>query len=147
MEGTELKRVVITGLGSITPIGTGKEDYWDSLVQGKSGVSHITNFDTEGYTSTIGAEVVDFHPEEYMDKKEAKRMDKFAQFAVAATKLAIEDSKIELENIDKKRVGVILGSGVGGIGTLESEHTKLIEKGPRRVSPFFIPMIDRKSVV
>ena len=136
-----MKRVVITGLGSITPIGTGKEDYWDSLVQGKSGVSHITNFDTEGYTSTIGAEVVDFHPEEYMDKKEAKRMDKFAQFAVAATKLAIVDSKIELENIDKKRVGVILGSGVGGIGTLESEHTKLIEKGPRRVSPFFIPMM------
>lgn len=136
-----MKRVVITGLGPITPVGTGKEEYWNSLVEGKSGISHITNFDTEGYTSTIGAEVVDFHPAEYMDKKEAKRMDKFAQFAVAATKLAIEDSKLELENIDKRRVGVILGSGVGGIETLESEHTKLMEKGPRRVSPFFIPMM------
>ncbi|WP_077368642.1 beta-ketoacyl-ACP synthase II [Anaerosalibacter sp. Marseille-P3206] len=136
-----MKRVVITGLGPITPIGTGKEDYWNSLIEGKSGISHITNFDTEGYTSTIGAEVANFHPEEYMDKKEAKRMDKFAQFAVAATKLAIEDSKIDLESIDKRRVGVILGSGVGGIETLESEHTKLMEKGPRRVSPFFIPMM------
>ena len=136
-----MKRVVITGLGPITPIGTGKENYWNSLVEGKSGVRHITNFDTEGYTSTIGAEVVDFHPEEYMDKKEAKRMDKFAQLAVAATKLAIDDSKLDLDNIDKRRVGVILGSGVGGIETLESEHTKLMEKGPRRVSPFFIPMM------
>jgi len=141
LEGTELKRVVITGLGPITPIGTGKENYWNSLIEGKSGISNITNFDTEGYTSTIGAEVADFHPEEYMDKKEAKRMDKFAQFAVAATKLAIEDSKIDLDSIDKRRVGVILGSGVGGIETLESEHTKLMEKGPRRVSPFFIPMM------
>lgn len=136
-----MKRVVITGLGPITPIGTGKENYWNSLIEGKSGISNITNFDTEGYTSTIGAEVADFHPEEYMDKKEAKRMDKFAQFAVAATKLAIEDSKIDLDSIDKRRVGVILGSGVGGIETLESEHTKLMEKGPRRVSPFFIPMM------
>lgn len=136
-----MKRVVITGLGPITPIGTGKENYWDSLIKGKSGVSHITNFDTTGYASTIGAEVIGFHPEEYMDKKEAKRMDKFAQFAVAATKLAIEDGNLDLDSIDKRRVGVVLGSGVGGIETLESEHTKLMEKGPRRVSPFFIPMM------
>jgi len=136
-----LRRVVITGLGPITSIGIGKENYWNSLIEGKSGISYITNFDTEGYTSKIGAEVKDFQPEEYMDKKEAKRMDKFAQFAVAATKLALEDSELNLDDIDKERVGVILGSGVGGIETLEAEHTKLMEKGPRRVSPFFIPMM------
>lgn len=136
-----MRRVVITGLGPITSIGIGKENYWNSLIEGKSGISYITNFDTEGYTSKIGAEVKDFQPEEYMDKKEAKRMDKFAQFAVAATKLALEDSEFNLDDIDKERVGVILGSGVGGIETLEAEHTKLMEKGPRRVSPFFIPMM------
>ncbi|WP_416197456.1 MAG: beta-ketoacyl-ACP synthase II [Sporanaerobacter sp.] len=136
-----MRRVVITGLGPITSIGIGKENYWNSLIEGKSGISYITNFDTEGYTSKIGAEVKDFQPEEYMDKKEAKRMDKFAQFAVAATKLALEDSELNLDDIDKERVGVILGSGVGGIETLEAEHTKLMEKGPRRVSPFFIPMM------
>jgi 3-oxoacyl-[acyl-carrier-protein] synthase II len=141
LEVIQLRRVVITGLGPITSIGIGKENYWNSLIEGKSGISYITNFDTEGYTSKIGAEVKDFQPEEYMDKKEAKRMDKFAQFAVAATKLALEDSELNLDDIDKERVGVILGSGVGGIETLEAEHTKLMEKGPRRVSPFFIPMM------
>ena len=137
----ELRRVVITGLGPVTSIGIGKEDFWTSLLEGKSGISQITNFDTEGYVTTIGAEVKDFNPEDYIDKKEAKRMDKFAQFAIAGTKLALEDSKIDLNNIDKKRVGVILGSGVGGIETLEAEHTKLMERGARRVSPFFIPMM------
>ena len=136
-----MRRVVITGLGPITSLGIGKEDYWDSLIEGRSGISYITNFDTENYVSKIGAEVKDFNPEDYMDRKQAKRMDKFAQFAVAGAKLAIEDSKIDLDKINKKRVGVILGSGVGGIETLESEHTKLMEKGPRRVSPFFIPMM------
>jgi 3-oxoacyl-[acyl-carrier-protein] synthase II len=137
----ELRRVVITGLGPVTSIGIGKEAYWTSLVEGKSGISHITNFDTEGYTTTIGAEVKDFNPEEYIEKKEAKRMDKFAQFAIAGTQLALEDSGLDLNSIDKKRVGVILGSGVGGIETLEAEHTKLMERGARRVSPFFIPMM------
>ena len=136
-----MRRVVVTGLGPITSIGIGKEDYWTSLVHGKSGISQITNFDTKDYVTTIGSEVKNFKPEEYMSRKEAKRMDKFAQLAVAGTYLALEDSKIDLDKIDKSRVGVILGSGVGGIETLESEHTKLMKRGPHRVSPFFIPMM------
>ncbi len=136
-----MRRVVVTGLGPVTSIGIGKEEYWDSLIEGRSGISHITNFDTEGYTTTIGSEVKNFNPEKYIDKKEAKRMDRFAQFAIAGTQLALEDSGLDLDSIDKRRVGVILGSGVGGIETLEREHTKLMERGAKRVSPFFIPMM------
>lgn len=136
-----MRRVVVTGLGPVTSIGIGKEEYWNSLIEGKSGISHITKFDTEGYTTTIGSEVKEFDPEKYIDKKEAKRMDRFAQFAIAGTQLALEDSGLDLDNIDKRRVGVILGSGVGGIETLEAEHTKLMKRGAKRVSPFFIPMM------
>lgn len=136
-----MRRVVVTGLGPVTSIGIGKEEYWDSLIEGRSGISHITNFDTEGYTTTIGSEVKNFNPEKYIDKKEAKRMDRFAQFAIAGTQLALEDSGLDLDSIDKRRAGVILGSGVGGIETLEREHTKLMERGAKRVSPFFIPMM------
>lgn len=136
-----MKRVVVTGLGPITPIGIGKENYWKSLMEGRSGISRITNFDPENHASQIAGEVKDFNPEDYMEKKEAKRMDRFSQFAVAGAMLAVEDSKINVDSLDKERVGVILGSGVGGIETLEKEHSKLIKKGPRRVSPFFIPMM------
>ena len=136
-----MRRVVVTGLGPVTSIGIGKEEYWNSLIEGKSGISHITKFDTEGYTPTIGSEVKESDPEKYIDKKEAKRMDRFAQFAIAGTQLALEDSGLDLDNIDKRRVGVILGSGVGGIETLEAEHTKLMKRGAKRVSPFFIPMM------
>lgn len=136
-----MKRVVITGVGPITPIGIGKENYWESLMEGKSGISQITNFDSTNHASKIAGEVKDFHPEDYIKKREAKKMDKFSQLAIAGTILAINDSKLDVDNIDKERVGVILGSGVGGIETLEREHTKLIERGPKRVSPFFIPMM------
>ncbi|MCR2043311.1 beta-ketoacyl-ACP synthase II [Anaerosalibacter massiliensis] len=136
-----MKRVVVTGLGPVTPIGVGKENYWESLVEGKSGISYITNFDIENYESKIGGEVKDFHPEDYMKKKDAKRMDKFSQFAVAGTQLAIEDSRLNLNTIDKERVGVILGSSVGGISTAELEHTKYLKKKSKRVRPLFIPMI------
>ncbi|MCR2043313.1 beta-ketoacyl-ACP synthase II [Anaerosalibacter massiliensis] len=136
-----MKRVVITGLGPITPIGIGKEDYWKSLMEGKSGISRITNFDPENHASKIAGEVKDFRPEDYIEKREAKRMDKFSQLAIAGTILAMKDSKLDIDKIDKERAGVILGSGVGGIETLEKEHTKLLEKGPKRVSPFFIPMM------
>ena len=136
-----MKRVVITGLGPITPIGIGKEDYWKSLMEGKSGISRITNFDPENHASKIAGEVKDFRPEDYIEKREAKRMDKFSQLAIAGTILAMKDSKLDVDKIDKERAGVILGSGVGGIETLEKEHTKLLEKGPKRVSPFFIPMM------
>lgn len=136
-----MRRVVVTGLGPITPIGIGKENYWKSLMEGRSGISRITNFDPENHASQIAGEVKDFNPENYIERKEAKRMDRFSQFAVAGAMLAVEDSEIDIDSLDKERVGVILGSGVGGIETLEKEHSKLVEKGPRRVSPFFIPMM------
>lgn len=136
-----MKRVVITGLGPVTPIGIGKENYWQSLIEGRTGISYIKNFDAKNHVSKIAGEVKDFHPADYMGKKEAKRMDKFSQFAVVGAKLAIDDSKLDVEKVNKERVGVILGSGVGGIETLEKEHTKLVERGPKRVSAFFIPMM------
>ena len=131
-----MRRVVITGIGPITPIGIGKEKYWNSLIEGKSGIGKITCFDAEDFSVKIAGQVDDFCPEDYMDKKQAKKMDRFAQFAVAGTEIAIKDSEM-----NKKRVGVIIGSGVGGIQTFEKEHTKLLEKGPKRISPFFIPMM------
>ncbi len=136
-----MRRVVITGIGPITPIGIGKEKYWNSLIEGKSGIGKITCFDAEDFSVKIAGQVDDFCPEDYMDKKQAKKMDRFAQFAVAGTEIAIKDSEMNLDKIDKKRVGVIIGSGVGGIQTFEKEHTKLLEKGPKRISPFFIPMM------
>lgn len=135
------KRVVITGLGAITPIGIGKNEFFQSLKKGVSGIDKITKFDTAGYETQIAAEVKEFDPNQYIDKKEAKRMDRFTQFAVAASKLAIEDAKLDTEKVDQHRFGVVLGSGIGGIETLEKEYQKLAEKGPNRVSPFFIPMM------
>lgn len=136
-----MKRIVITGLGAITPIGLGKEEFWNSLIEGKSGIGPVTRFDTRDFNAKIGAEVKGFDPIEYMDKKEARRMDKFSQYAVAAAKLAIEDGNISLENIDRNRVGVIVGTGIGGVEVFEQEHSKLMERGPNRVSPLFIPMM------
>ncbi len=136
-----MKRVVITGLGAITPIGIGKTNYWNSLLQGKSGIGYISRFDTENYEVKIGAEVKDFNPSDFIDKREAKRMDRFTQYAVVAAKLALEDGSVPLNNLNLEKAGVIIGSGIGGMETLEKEHNKLIEKGPKRVSPFFIPMM------
>lgn len=135
----KLKRVVLTGLGAITPIGIGKDSFWNSLLQGNSGIDNITRFDTKNYDVKIAGEVKGFEPQDYIDKKEAKRMDRFSQFAVAATKLAIEDGKIDLESLDRERIGTIIGSGVGGIETIENEVTKYNDRGPSRVSPVFIP--------
>lgn len=136
-----MKRVVITGLGAVTPIGIGKDEYWNSLLKGNSGIDYITRFDTENYDTKIGAEVKDFSPQDFMNKKESKRLDRFIQYAVAGTSLALEDGQVNLEKLDKDRIGVILGSGIGGMETLEKEHTKLLGRGPKRVSPFFIPMM------
>lgn len=136
-----MKRVVITGLGAITPIGIGKEEFWSSLIQGKSGIGYITRFDTTDYDTKIGAEVKDFDPTDYIDKKESKRMDRFTQFAVAATKLALEDGNIDLEKENLDKVGVVVGAGIGGMETLETEFNKMKERGPNRVSPLFIPMM------
>ncbi len=136
-----MKRVVITGIGAITPIGIGKENYWNSLLKGNSGIGYITRFDTKDHDVKIGAEVKDFNPTDFLDKKEAKRMDRFAQFAVAATKLAIEDGNINLDDLNKDRIGAIIGSGIGGIETLEAEVNRYTDKGAKRVSPLFIPMM------
>lgn len=135
------KRVVITGIGMISPVGIGKETFWNSMKEGKSGVGLITRFDTDEYSVKIAAEVKDFDPTEYIDKKDAKRMDRFTQYAMAASKLAIEDSKLDLDNINNDKFGVILGSGIGGLETFEEQHKKMLDKGPKRVSPFFIPMM------
>ncbi len=135
------RRVVITGIGVISPIGSGKENYWNALRNNVNGIDKITKFDTSEYSTQIAAEVKDFNPHDYIDKKEARRMDRFTHFAIAASKQAIDDSNIDLESVDLNRFGVTLGSGIGGIATLEQEHQKLISKGPRRISPFFIPMM------
>ncbi|TNJ64255.1 beta-ketoacyl-ACP synthase II [Paenibacillus hemerocallicola] len=136
------RRVVITGMGVMSSLGHDLETFWNNLMAGKSGVSIIESFDTSEYTTHIAAEIHDFNPEDYMDKKEARRMDRFVQFAVAASQFAVKDAKLEIgENTDPERCGVYVGSGIGGLGTWEEQHKILLEKGPKRVSPFFIPMM------
>ncbi|WMM25681.1 beta-ketoacyl-ACP synthase II [Tissierella sp. MB52-C2] len=136
-----MKRVVITGLGAVTPIGIGKEKFWNSLIQGKSGIGLITRFDTKEFDTKIGAEVKDFNPSDYIDKKEAKRMDRFTQYAVVGAKLAIEDGNLNLDKLNLDKVGVVIGVGIGGMETMETEYGKLRDRGPSRVSPLFIPMM------
>lgn len=135
------KRVVITGLGIISPVGTGLKTFWSTLTEGVSGIRRVTRFDPASFSTKIAGEVVDFEPTNYMEKKEARRMDRFTQFAVAATGMAINDASLDLEQANRDRIGVILGSGVGGIETLEEQARVLAEKGPGRVSPFFVPMM------
>ena len=134
------RRVVVTGLGPVTPVGTGKDEFWGSLIAGKSGVGHITQFDTTGFKVTIAAEVKDFDFAKYGDKKESKRMDRVTQFAVAAAKLAIEDAKLDMSQEDALRCGVCVGSGIGGINTFLEQAIKFHEKGAAKISPFFVPM-------
>ncbi|PAK54569.1 beta-ketoacyl-ACP synthase II [Paenibacillus sp. 7541] len=136
------QRVVITGMGVMTSLGQDLDTFWNHLMEGKSGVSRIESFDVSEYTTQIAAEMKDFNPEEYMDRKEARKMDRFVQLAVAAGVKALEDSGLKIgENVDAERVGVSIGSGIGGLGTWEDQHNILLEKGPKRVSPFFIPMM------
>lgn len=134
-------RVVITGMGAITPIGNDSNTFWNNIKNGECGVDFITAFDTENFSTKLAAEVKDFNPADYMDFKEAKRMDRFSQLAVAAAKEAVEDSKIDLDSIDAERFGVIVGAGIGGIGTTEAQHSVLVDKGAKRVNPLIIPMI------
>lgn len=133
-------RVVVTGMGAITPVGNDVESFWKNIKEGKCGIDYITYFNTDAFKVKIAAEVKDFKPEEYMDRKEAKRMDRFCQYALAAAKEAIEDSGLDMENMNKERLGVLIGSGIGGLATIEKEVRTLVEKGPNRVSPLFIPM-------
>ncbi len=134
------RRVVVTGIGAITPLGKTTSETWEGLKNGKNGIAPITAFDTENFKAKLGAEVKDFDPKEYMDVNDTLRTDRYAQFAVAAADQAVEESKIE-GNVDPDRFAVIFGTGIGGIGTFEREHTKLMERGPRRVSSLFVPMM------
>ena len=138
----ERKRVVITGMGVVTPIGSGKDQFWNALVEGRSGVDLVTRFDTSDFKTKIGAEIRDFDPQQYgITPKDAKRMDLFTQYGVAAASLAIEDAALELAEYND-RVGTIIGTGIGGLMTLEEEKRKLVEsRNPSRVSPFLIPMM------
>jgi len=137
-----LRRVVVTGIGVIAPNGIGKESFWSSIISGKSGISRITHFDPADFPSQIAGEVRDFEPNDYFEKKELRRLDRFSQFGIVATQMAVEDSKLKLDEGDlASKVGVIVGSGIGGLATLEREHKVLLEKGVRRVSPFLIPMM------
>lgn len=135
------RRVVVTGQGVISPIGNGKDAFWNALKIGENGIRPIASFDTTEYKAKLAAEVLDFDPTDYMEKKEARRMDRFCQFAVAAAKLCMDDANIDLEAVDRERFGVMIGSGVGGLQTMCSESAKLDAGGPRKVSPFMIPMI------
>lgn len=135
------KRVVITGIGAITPLGNDINTLWQNLISGKSGMGLITRFNTDEYSTKIAAEIKDFHPEEYLDNKEVRKMDLFCQYVVIAALKAWKDSQLNINNEDVNRIGVIAGSGIGGLNTLETQCQILIEKGPRRISPFFITML------
>lgn len=134
-------RVVITGFGAVTPLGLTVADTWKSLLEGKSGVGTITSFPTEGLSTTIAAQVKGFDPEKYIDKKTARRMDLNEQYCMAAAQMAFDDAKLDVNALDLDRCGVVIGSGIGGIKTLEDQHRTMFERGADRVSPFFIPMM------
>jgi 3-oxoacyl-[acyl-carrier-protein] synthase II len=135
------RRVVVTGMGMVSPLGTGVEKTWQALIQGKSGVARITKFDPTGFDTQIAAEVKDFVPENFMDKKELRRTDIFIQYAMASAAMALEDSQLKITPANADRVGVVVGAGLGGLTTIEFYHKVLLEKGPSRISPFFIPML------
>ena len=135
------KRIVVTGMGPVTPVGIGLEEFWSSLLAGKSGVGYTEGFDTSQHDCKISAEIKNFNMRDYIDARDARRMDRFCQFAVVAAKLALQNSGLCLENEDRTRIGVSVGTGVGGSQTWESQHKILLEKGPSRVSPLFVPMM------
>lgn len=137
---SENRRVVVTGIGAITPLGNNVADTWEGMKNGKNGIAPITLFDTEKFKSKLGAEVKGFDPKEYLEVNDVLRTDRYAQFAVAAAQQAVDESGVE-GTVDPERFAVIFGTGIGGINTFENEHTKLMEKGPRRVSPLFVPMM------
>lgn len=135
------RRVVVTGMGAITPIGNSVESFWESVKQEKIGFAPITHFDTAEYKCKLAAEVKNFNPEDYMDKKSARRMESFCQYAIAASKEAMEDSGIQMDQEDPYMVGCAIGSGVGSLQALEREHGRLMEKGPSKVGPMLVPLM------
>ncbi|MDR0418229.1 MAG: beta-ketoacyl-ACP synthase II [Puniceicoccales bacterium] len=138
---SELHRVVVTGLGSITSLGSNVDSFWNNIVTGKSGITRIATFDPKSYPCQIGAEVKDFNPENYMDVRDAKHSDRFTHFAIAATRSAIQDAMFDLKQFDPFRVGVIIGSGIGGVDTIQKQTARFHNMGALRVSPFMIPSL------
>ena len=134
-------RVFVTGTGVISPLGNNTEEFWKNLIAGKSGAGPITRFDASSFTTRFACEVKDFTTEGVIDRKDAKRMDRFVQFAVVASREALQSSGMDVDSEDRDRIGVVLGSGIGGMETFEAQHRVLSERGPERVSPFFIPMM------
>jgi len=135
------RRVVVTGMGMVSPLGNSVEKSWQALIEGKSGVGRITKFDPTGFDTQIAAEVKGFVPENFIDKKEIKRMDIFIQYAMAGSVMAMEDSQLKITPANAERVGVVVGAGLGGLTTIETYHKILMERGPGRISPFFIPAL------
>jgi len=133
------RRVVVTGLGMISPLGVGNEATWQGLIEGRSGIGTITKFDASAYAARIAGEVKGFDPEQWIEKKDVKKSDTFIHYAIAAAQMAVDDAKLDTKAEDSDRVGVIIGSGIGGLPLIEEMHRKLVERGPSRISPFFIP--------
>ncbi len=137
----EKRRVVVTGVGLLTPLGVGVEESWSGLIQGKSGIKKITHFDASAFPTQIAGEIEGFNPENYIEPKEIKKMDRFIHLAVGAAEMAMRDSGLKITEGNAEKVGVIIGSGIGGLPAIEHYHSVLLEKGPRRITPFFIPML------
>ena len=135
------RRVVITGMGLVTPLGTGLDNVWDQILQGKSGIAPITRFDVSRHETKIAGEVKNFNPEDYVSHKDVKKMDLFIHYALAAAQVAINDAKLDMTKEQSDRVGVVVGTGLGGLPTIEKYHQVLMERGPDRITPFFIPML------
>jgi len=135
------RRVVVTGMGAVTPLGSGVEPTWEGMRTGRSGIANVTLFDASAFSSQIAGEVKDFDPAVWIEPREVRHTDRFVQFAIAASKMAVDDAGLDFDALDRNRVGVLIGSGIGGTWTWEAQHRILLEKGPGRVSPFFIPMM------
>ena len=134
-------RAVITGMGVISPVGNHLDEFWNNLIEGKSGIGLLTRFDTTNLPTKVAGEVKNFEPTDWINKKESRHMDRFAQFAVAAAKMALQDSGLDLEKVDKERAGAVMGCGIGGVTTFEEQKEVLMSKGSGRVTPFFVPML------
>ncbi|MDU2064683.1 MAG: beta-ketoacyl-ACP synthase II [Sporomusaceae bacterium] len=135
------RRVVITGMGAVSSFGCGADKLWQSIKQGKSGIRRIERMDVSDLPTQVGAEVRDFEPDQFLEKKEIKRMDRFAQYAMAATQMAVDEAKIDFTKLNRERVGILIGTGIGGIESIEQQHSVLLEKGTSRISPFLVPMM------
>ena len=138
---SQSRRVVVTGIGCLSALGPDTASFWDGLIKGRSGISRLTRFDPTDFPSKVGGEIRDFDPGKFMDPKEAKRNDRYTQYAVAASRMAIEDAQVDTTKLNSERFGVIIGSGIGGMETIENQARVLIERGPSRVSPFTIPSL------